>query len=135
MRLKSAFEDFETNTLGAVAGLLGKLSYVGRLQDDEGSYGHWGLARVYGFEAAQDAIGRCHRALLSQILKKPLAVLLKDAHESCSDEYLTEEEFLATLAQSSPKRLSRAARAHLGAVLGSLSALIEGRHDANRRDA
>src|SRR5712691_4298022 len=44
MRLKSALEDFEANTLGAVPGLLGRLSYVGRLHDGKGTYDHWGLA-------------------------------------------------------------------------------------------
>src|SRR5208282_5802511 len=97
MRLKSALEDFEINTLGAVPGLLGRFSYVGRLGDGNGRYNHWGLARVYGDDAAQGAIRASHRALLSEVLKKPLAVLLKDVPESCSNEHLTEREFMASL--------------------------------------
>ena len=128
MKLKSAREDFETNTLGAVPGLLGKLSYLGRLQDGEGNYEHWGLARVYGAAAAQSAIGSSHRLLLFEVLKQPLAVLLKDVVASRPNEHLTEEEFLATLAEPSLKHLSPAARAHLGSVLNSLSALIESRN-------
>ena len=135
MRLKSALEDFEANTLGAILGLLGRLSYVGRLHDGKGTYDHWGLARVYGDDAAQSAIRASHRALLSEVLKKPLAVLLKDVPASCASEHLTESEFLATLAQSSPKPLSPAARAHLGSVLSALSALIESRENANPRGA
>jgi hypothetical protein len=135
MRLKSALEDFEANTLGAVPGLLSKLSYVGRLHDGNGTYDHWGLAKVYGDDAAQCAIRASHRVLLSEVLKKPLAVLLKDVPASCSNEQLTEREFLATLAQSSPKPLSPAARAHLGSVLSALSALVESRNNANLRGA
>ena len=139
MRLKSAIEDFEANTLGAVPGSLGRLFYVGRLQGSNGTgngtYEHWGLAKVYGDEAAQDAIRVSHRILLSEILKKPLAALLKDVLASCSNERLTERDFLARLAQTSPKPLSPAARAHLGSVLNALSALVESRNNANLQGA
>jgi hypothetical protein len=137
MRLKSALEDFETNTLGAVPGLLGRLSYVGRLQDGNGTYDHWGLAKVYGDDAAQSAIRASHRVLLSEVLKKPLAVLLKDVLASCWNEHLAEREFLASLtfAHPPPKPLSSAARAHLRSVLSALSALVESRNDANLRGA
>ena len=135
MRLKSALEDFEANTLGAVPGLLGRLSYVGRLHDGNGTYEHWGLAKVYGEDAAQCAIRASHRALLSNVLKKPLAVLLKDVPASCSNWHVTEKEFLASLAHCPPKPLSPAALAHLRSVLSALSALVESRDDANLRRA
>jgi hypothetical protein len=131
MRLKSAIEDFETNTLGVVSTLLARFSYVGRLDDGSGKYTHWGLAKVYGADAAQRAIRSSHRVLLSEILKKPLAMLLKDVPAACANEQLTESEFLTTLSKASPKPLSRAARAHLGSVLNALSALVENRNNAN----
>lgn len=131
MRLKSAFEDFEANTLGGVPGLLGRYSYLGRLQDSQGNYGHWGLAKVYGAEAAQAAIRTSHRGLLSKVLKKPLAALIEDVQTSSSNEQLTEKEFLVTLDHASPTPLSRAARIHLGSVLSALSALVESRSNAN----
>jgi hypothetical protein len=140
MRLKSALEDFDANTLGAVPGLLGRLSYVGRLHDGSetgnGRYDHWGLAKVYGDDAAQRAIRAAHLALLSEVLKKPLAVLLKDVLASCSNE-LTEKEFMAalTLMHSPPKPLSPSALAHLRSVLSALSALVESRDDPNLRGA
>ena len=138
MRLKSAREDFETNTLSAIPGLLGRLSYVGRLQAGNGTYDHWGLAKVYGDDAAQRAIRASHLVLLSEVLKKPLAVLLKDVLASCSNE-LTEKEFLAALTltqkDSLPKPLSPAALAHLRSVLSALSALVESRDDPNLRGA
>ncbi len=135
MRLKSAFEDFEANTLGAVPGLLGRLSYVGRLRGGEGTYEHWGLARVYGDDAAQSAIRASHRVLISEILKKPLTELFKDVIASCSNEHVTEQEFLTLLSHSSPKPLSPSARAHLRSVLNALSALVESQSNANLRGA
>ena len=141
MRLKSAIEDFRANTLGVVPGLLGRLSYLGSLYDGKGTYNHWGLAKVYGNEAAQGAIRTSHQLLLSEVLKKPLAVLLTDVQASCSNEDLTEREFVARLVKSAPrplplpKPLSPAARAHLGAVLGALSALVESRGDAKLQGA
>jgi len=130
MRLKSALDDFAANTLGAIPGLLGRLSYVGRLHDGKGTYSHWGLAKVYGDDTAQCAIRASHRELLSQVLKKPLAVLLKDVRASCTNQHLTEEEFLASLARSGPKPLSPAANAHLRAVLSALSALLASQDNA-----
>lgn len=135
MRLKSAREDFETTTLEAVPGLLGRLSYVGRLQDSKGKYEHWGLAKVYGNEAAQGAISASHRGLLSEVLRRPLKGLLKDVLASCSNEQMEEREFLAKLAVTSPKHPSPAVRAHLASVLSALSALVESRDHANLRGA
>ena len=131
MRLKSALEDFETNTLAAVSGLLRRLTYLGSLRDGKGTYGHWGLAKAHGDDAAQRALRASHRALLSEVLRKPLAALLTDVVTSCSSEHQTEGEFVATLAQSPPKPLPPAALAHLESVLGALSALVESRNNAS----
>jgi|SRR5664279_575121 len=130
MRLKSAFEDLEVNTLGAVPGSLGRFAYLGELHDGNGNYGHWGLVKVYGGEDAQGAMRASHRSILSEVLKRPLAVLL-DELATCSQAYATEKEFLKRLAQSPPKPLSPAARAHLGSVLSALSALVESQNSAN----
>ena|ERR1022692_1082847 len=130
MRLKSAVEDFERNTLALVTGLLARFFYVGRLHDGRGSYEHWGLTKVYGVEAAQRAIRAAHRVLLAEILKRPVAALLQDVPVSCSHQRVSEREFMATLPHASPKPLSPAARAHLGSVWNALSALLESRNSA-----
>jgi hypothetical protein len=137
MRLKSAFEDFEANTLGAVRGLLARLSYVGRLHDGKGTYDHWGLAKAHGDDAAQSAIRASHRGLLSEILKKPLAMLFADVQTSSASEQVTEQEFLTSLtsANTPPKPLSRTALAHLRSVLSALSALVESRSSASPQGA
>jgi hypothetical protein len=137
MRLKSALEDFEANTLGAVPGLLGRLSYVSRLQDGSGTYAHWGLAKVYGDDTAQGAIRASHRVLFSEVLKKPLTALLEDVSASCSGADLSEKDLLTSpaLMNSSPTSLSPASLAHFRSVLEALSALVESGSTASPRVA
>lgn len=132
MRLKSAYEDFEANTLGLVHGLLARFSYVGSLHDGEGNYEHWGMAKVYGEGAAQRTLRTSHRQLLSEILKKPLSRLVQEMPSVGAND-LTQQDFLAELARSStsPKPLSASAQAHLESVLIALSALVESQRDAN----
>jgi hypothetical protein len=137
MTLRSALEDFEANTLGAVPGLLGKLSYTSSLHDGSGAYRHWGLEKIHGADAAQRAIGSAHRMLLSRVLKAPLPVLLDDLQTSCAGEQRTETEFLFGLTErpSLPKPISPAAPGHLRSVLHALSALLENRRVASPRGA
>lgn len=134
MRLKSAREDFEGNTLSAVTGPLRRLEYVGKLHDGNGTYGHWGLAKVYGVATARSAIDASHRVVLSEVLKRPLAALLEELG-TCTGESMTEQEFLVSLGQFPPKPLSAAARAHLKSVLSALSGLVESPNIANLRGA
>jgi hypothetical protein len=137
MRLRSVLEDFEANTLAAVPGLLGKLSYLGTLHDGNGAYGHWGLDKVYGTDAAQAAINTSHRTLLSRILKTPLPLLLDDVRDSSASHQLPAREFLFYLSSSHPlpKSPPHAAQAHFKSVLHVLLALAESRHTANRQSA
>ena len=135
MRLKSALEDFAVTTLAAVPGSLGRFSYVGELHDGNGTYGHWGLSKVYGDDAAQRAMRSSHRSLLSEVLRKPLVELLKDVETSCANACRSETEFLNSLSDSPPKPLSPASRAHLKTMLAALSALVENRSSANRPGA
>ncbi len=132
MRLKSALEDFESNSLGVVPGVLHKLSYVGSLQDSEGNYEHWGLSKVYGSDAAGRAIATSHQGLFSEVLRKPLAMLFRELALTSGEP---PAEFLARLSQASPKPLSPSAQAHLKAVLKALSALLESPNAANLQDA
>ena len=92
MRLRSAFEDFQNNTLAVIPGLLGKLSYIGELHDSDGAYHHWGLEKVYGKDIARGAIRASHRTLLSNILKTPLRVLLDEVGASSANCHLAERE-------------------------------------------
>ena len=137
MRLKSALEDFEANTLAAVPGLMGKLYYLGALHDGDGAYRHWGLEKVYGKDAARGAITTCHRALLSRILKTPLPLLLDDVGASSANRQLATKEFLSTLTSphSLPKSPPAASQVHFKSVLHALLALAESGNSANRQNA
>jgi len=93
MTLKSALEDFSETTLAAIAGSLGRFAYVARLRESVAEpYAHWGLRRVYGEQAAQQAIAEAHRKLFLQLLRTPLRSLMTDLQISAeySEGSLTE---------------------------------------------
>lgn len=127
MTLKSVKEDLQGRTLQAVAGLLGKLDYFASLRQDDGSYSHWGLSRVHGENAAQQALGEAHRNLVSLILQTPLRKLRDDVEESSAQKNVGQAHFLEELenreARSVPGEPVAGLRRHLSSVLHALSAL------------
>ena len=129
MTFKSVQEDLQTRTLRAVSGLLGKLDYFVSLRQQDGSYSHWGLSRVYGEDAAQRALADAHRNLVSSILRTPLRKLLKDLEESCAPKNLGQTQFLEDLENregvSLPADPYAGSRRHLNSVLRALSALVK----------
>jgi hypothetical protein len=129
MTLKSVKEDLQARTLRAVAGLLGKLEYLASLRQEDGSYLHWGLSRIYGEVPAQRALAEAHRSLLSMILQTPLRRLLEDVDESRGPGNLTQAEFLGQLenreTQSLPGKPGAGSRRHLSSVLRALAALAK----------
>ncbi len=137
MRLRSALEDFETNTLDAVPGLFGKLSYLAELHDGNGVYSHWGLERVYGQDTARGAMNSSHRTLLSKILKTPLEALVDDVRASSASRQQTAREFLSSLTsnRSLPKAPPPASQAHFRSVLHAVSVLAGTRNTASRLNA
>lgn len=139
MPLKSALEDFESTTLGAIPGLLAKLHYIAGLPDGHGGYSHWGMGKVHGEEAARRAIRAAHTAVLTQVLRTSLHLLDQDLRRSASIQQLTERELLGSLEKLAPQvlpdRSVAAAEKHLIAVLHALSALLENPAPASPPDA
>jgi hypothetical protein len=137
--LRSALEDFEGTSLGAIPGLLGKLHYFAELHDGRGRYSHWGMGRVYGEEAARRAMRTSHAAVLTRILRTPLRVLAEDLSSSASNAQITAFAFLASLGKLTPQALPAgavaASHSHLMAVLHALSALVESQARASPQDA
>jgi hypothetical protein len=131
MTLKSVKEDLQARTLHAVSGLLGKFEYFTSLRQDDGTYSHWGLSRVYGEEATQRALAEAHKNNVSQILRTPLRDLLEDARESSGQSGMEQQHFLQQLrdheAESLPKDASAGSRRHLSSVLHALLALVKAR--------
>jgi hypothetical protein len=72
MRFRSAKEDLDVTTLAAVRGPVAQLGYLAGLRQ-AGGYAHWGLAKVYGEEAAAQALTEAHRAVTAALLRMPLA--------------------------------------------------------------
>ena len=139
MALRSALEDFEGTSLGAICGLLGKLHYFAELHDGRGRYSHWGMRRVYGEEAARRAMRTSHAAVLTRVLRTPLRVLAEDLSSSASSAQVTALAFLSSLgnlaAQALPAGAVAASQSHLMAVLHALSALVESQARASRQGA
>lgn len=138
--LRSALEDFESSTLSAVPGLLGKLRYVARLHNGGGAYSHWGLEKVYGSGPAEKAIQASHGVLVSGILRTPLRDLADDLKWSAAGAQITELEFLSCLETPlgnalPPTQRLQASEKHFRSVLHSLSALVQNREPATPRDA
>ena len=139
MALRSALEDFEGTSLGAIPRLLGKLHYFAELHDGRGNYSHWGMGRVYGEETARRAIRTSHAAVLTRVLRTPLRVLAEDLNGSASSAQVTALAFLSSLvkltAQALPAGALAASQSHLTAVLHALSALVESQARASRLNA
>jgi hypothetical protein len=127
MALKSVKEDLQASTLRAISGLLGKLRYLAGLRRPDGIYSHWGLSRVHGEAAAQEALAQVHQGVVSKILRAPLCQLVDDAQDSCAGSKLPQLEFLGELegqdAQALPARAGVGSRRHLSSVLHALLAL------------
>lgn len=127
MTFQSPFDDFVLNSLAAIAGLLGKLDYVAGLRQGDGSYCHWGLARVHGENAAHQAASEAHRLLFSKVLTTPLAHLLDDVAQSQPDLTLGVNAYLDYLAQRRPVLAPTGAGEgpllHFNSVLHAVSAL------------
>ena len=139
MARKSALEDFESTTLGAIPGLLAKLHYIATLHDGQGNYAHWGMGKVHGKEAARRALRAAHTAVLTQVLRSSLRLLDQDLRRSASGGQITEREFLVSLERLAPQALPdpsvAASEKHLTAVLHALSALLENPAPASHLDA
>jgi hypothetical protein len=137
--LRSALEDFEHTSLGAIPGLLGKLRYIAELHDGHGSYSHWGMGRVHGEAAARRAIRSSHAAILNSVLRTPLRVLAEDLSLAAESGGVTALTFLSSLEsmtdQILPDRSLTATERHLRAVLHALSALVQNQARARRPEA
>ncbi len=127
MALKSVKEDLQASTLRAISGLLGKLDYFARLRQEDGRYSHWGLSRVHGEVAAQQALSHAHQSVVTKILRAPLHRLLDDVRDSSGNKNLPQVAFLGELqekeAQALPPSASVGSRRHLSSVLRALLAL------------
>src|SRR5690349_8783335 len=73
----SACEDFMLRTISLLRGVWSKLNYIRELRGPDGSYEHWGLAQIYGVEAANAMISEVHSELYLELLRTSIPELLK----------------------------------------------------------
>ncbi len=134
MVFKSALEDLTETTLHPICGMLAKLDYLSSLRVVGGSYMHWGLVRVHGESAAQQAIAEAHRSMLSRILRSPLQRLVQDLEVSSEPKGITPWVYLQNLWARTPDLLppqpNTASARHFNSVLHALSSLAQSRSDA-----
>jgi len=137
MSLLSALEDLQETTLKAIAGSLRRLEYLARLREKDGTYTHWGLARVHGDLRARRALADAHRAQLSNILATPIRKLVKDVGASSEEAGLAPGAYLERLSSSAsqllPPNPGAGSTRHLNSVLHALLSLQKNQaSDANR---
>ena len=136
MPLFSALEDLQSTTLRAITGSLRRLEYLARLRQKDGTYAHWGLARVYGDLRAKRALAEAHRTQLSSILATPIRKLEKDVCESSEEAGVAPAVYLEKLStctsQLLPPNPGAGSTRHLSSVLHALSSLLKShKSDAN----
>jgi hypothetical protein len=127
MTLKSAIQDVQDRTLRAVAGALAKLQYLVSLRNPDGSYSHWGLERVHGEAATQNALKDAHRGVVSSILRTELRNLVRELQETSASEKEAADllDHLQASSQIAPAKPGAGTERHLNSVLHALARLVK----------
>ena len=129
MTLSSAIEDLRATTLKTIVGGLRKLEYLGGLRAGGGTYVHWGLARVHGEIAADQALAEEHHFVTSHVLAMPIRILLEDLEQSSQQAGMAATEYVERLsgqgASLLPAELCSGAELHLSSALRALSCLLK----------
>jgi hypothetical protein len=137
MRLLSPIDDFLSNTLSTLGSLLDRLEYAASLQQSEGKYQHWGLARTYGEETAHEVIQEVHCFNYLQTLRTPLKVLGDEVNRAAAHKGLDEISYVRDLTAISPKLIPNkhtgGSAKHLESVLAALLKIAQSRKRAIRQ--
>jgi hypothetical protein len=131
MPLFSALEDFTRRTLSGIPGLLSRLAYITSLRDEKGSYRHWGLTRTHGTAAATEAMCHAHLEVLTEVLRTPLAQLMREVEDPQQVEPGVQQVLLkksAPLRSIVPHAAHAATLSHAKATILALRALEDARN-------
>lgn len=135
MTFFSAFEDFVSETLAALATSVGRLRYLANLRH-QGRYRHWGMERVYGADAAQQAMGRAHTAVALEILRLPVREVMRQVRLEAERESVAAGEYVEQLLTQAealqPQKLGGGSARHFTATLKTLSKLGKKAEGATR---
>jgi hypothetical protein len=139
MYLLSASEDLAIRTLRHLPGALSRLLYLVTLRDDDGNYRHWGMARVFGDEAAMQAASEAHKAAFNEVLQKPLEELWCELADLEKRGGIAKAQRLDELALAGQKLIpadcSEAAEYHFSSVLHVLRELAQSSAESSNRPA
>jgi hypothetical protein len=135
MPFLSAADDF-LNTLKAIPCFWTRLRYLGGLRRRNGNPSHWGLERVHGQNAAEQAIRDAQQAVFAQVLRRPLKELLEDGRLSAAEDGLACIQFFERLSEQKktllPETLGGGPARHFNSVLMAMSALSQAHSVASR---
>ncbi len=138
MTLKSALQDVKETTLAAIAGLLGKLSYLGSLKRrGHGRYDHWGMEAVHGADSSDRALKAAHAEVVAGVLRTPLKELVEDLEESSRGSGMPAKDYVESMRGRMDDLLPAGRQdspvsTHLNSVLLALSSLERHRGRATR---
>ena len=134
MKLLSPIDDFLSNTLSALASLLDRLEYVASLQQSDGKYQHWGLARTYGDQTAHEVIQEVHCFNYLQTLRTPVKTLVDEVKRGAAHKGLDELSYVRDLSAVSPRLIPNqptgGSARHLDSVLLALLKIAQHRNSA-----
>ena len=137
MTLLSANRDF-LKSLNAVPGLWNKLHYLAKLRQDA-SYEHWGLIKIYGADAAIDAMQEVHRVLVTETLRRTIPDLIADLSRFCEEQGESSlalvSELVARGGLSLPPGTAEVPTKHFSYVMSVVSALLKARRLSSHPDA
>jgi hypothetical protein len=127
MPIFSPSDDFWCRSLAGFPGPLSRLEYVSSLRLDGGGYSHWGLMRVHGEAAANQAVADAHTKIFSEILRTPLKRLQVEVCELASQQGIRASDCLAALIARGdhlvPPKLNGGSKRHFSSIFEALSAL------------
>jgi len=140
VKILSATEDFERVSLAAFARVLEKLAYLAGLQDKDGRYQHWGMAKSYGQEAASKTIAEAHGRAFAEYLRAPLHKLAEEVVTLAHQEGIPGEAYVQRLEQNArvkgPPEVKKGAPAkHSAAVILALKKIARAGRSAGRQSA
>ena len=138
MAVNSAYEDLRERTLGRIAGMWGKLTYLADRRSADGSYQHWGFERAHGTAIAQDTFDRVHRSVIETILQTRLRALREDLEQTSAAGGTSPVSYVSKLSGGMrrllPSGCPKVTEIHLTSILKIL-AILEARSQPGSRSS
>jgi hypothetical protein len=139
MTILSPSDDFWCRSLANFPGPVSRLDYISGLRLPGGTYSHWGLSRIHGDAAANQAIAGAHSKIFSELLSTPVRRLVEElrklAAQKGTDTHTVLRELMSRGEMLIPQRLSGGSKRHFNSIWQALSALERALGPGNGRGA